>query len=114
MPDPSALDGKMGLREAVLAVFAVGLRPCTGALIVLTFAFLNGLYLAGILSAFAMGMGTAITVSAFASAAVGGKHLALRLTGASSASGRVTWWIEIAGAAFILLIGITLLAASLY
>jgi len=114
MPDPELLEGRFGLREAIAAIFAVGLRPCTGALIVLTFAFLNGLYWAGILSAFAMAVGTGITVSAFAIAAVGGKNIALKLSGASEASANVLWWIEVAGAAFILLLGLTLLSASLY
>ena len=113
-PDPALLEGRFGLREAFAAILAVGLRPCTGALIVLTFAFLNGLYWAGIVSAFAMAFGTAITVSAFASIAVGGKNLALKMSGANAASAGVLWWIEIAGAALILLLGLTLLSASLY
>ncbi len=113
-PDPRLLEGRMGLREAVAAVMAVGLRPCTGALIVLTFAFLNGLYAAGILSAFAMAIGTAITVSTFATMAVGGKNLVLRYSASAQASASVLWWIEMAGALFILFIGITLLSAAMY
>lgn len=113
-PDPEMLEGQFGLREALAAIFAVGLRPCTGALIVLTFAFLNGLYWAGILSAFAMAIGTAITVSGFATLAVGGKNLALKMSGQTRASANVLWWIEFAGALFILLLGVTLLSASLY
>ena len=99
------LEGDFGLREALAAIVAVGLRPCTGALIVLTFAFLNGLYWAGILSAFAMALGTAITVSGFATLAVGGKNLALEYSGRNKASVNVLWWIEMAGALFILVLG---------
>ena len=63
-PDPSMLKGdRFALREAWSAIIAVGLRPCSGALIVLSFALLNGLYLGGVLSVFAMSIGTAITVS---------------------------------------------------
>lgn len=113
-PDPKMLEGKFGLREALAAIVAVGLRPCTGALIVLTFAFLNGLYWAGILSAFAMALGTAITVSGFATLAVGGKNIALRISGQTQASASVLWWIEFVGASFILVLGIMLLSASLY
>ena len=54
-PDPKTLGKKnLGLQQAWSAILAVGLRPCSGALIVLTFAFLNGLYFAGIASTFAM------------------------------------------------------------
>ena len=57
-------------REAWSAIIAVGLRPCSGALIVLSFALLNGLYIGGVLSVLAMSVGTAITVSALATIAV--------------------------------------------
>ena len=104
----------MGLREAWTAVFAVGLRPCTGALIVLTFSFLNGLYLAGILSAFAMAIGTAITVSAIATLAVTAKNVALRLSSGSALRSGIFRAMEIGGAALILVMGLTLLAAAYY
>ena len=114
LPDPSLLEGRMGLREAWTAVFAVGLRPCTGALIVLTFSFLNGLYLAGILSAFAMAIGTAITVSAIATLAVTAKNVALRLSSGSALRSGIFRAMEIGGAALILVMGLTLLAAAYY
>lgn len=113
MPAPRDLEGKFGLREAWTAVLGVGLRPCSGALIVLTFAFLNGLYFAGIASAFAMALGTGITVAVIASMAVMAKSVALRISGNSSASSRVLWWIEIGGAITVLLLGATLLLAAL-
>ena len=82
-------------------------------MIVLTFAFLNGLYWAGIASVFAMALGTGITVAIFASLAVGAKSVALRLSGSGVMSERITHGIEIAGAGFVFLLGSTLLAASL-
>jgi nickel/cobalt exporter len=100
------------VREAWSAVVAVGLRPCSGALIVLTFSMLNGLWLAGIASAFAMALGTAITVSALATLAVMAKGAAIRLAGASM-GGAVGTTIELLGAATVFLLGLLLLAASL-
>lgn len=64
-------------------VLAVGIRPCTGALIVLLFALVNGLLMAGIASTLAMALGTAVTVSALAALSVQAKLLALRLFSAS-------------------------------
>jgi len=93
-------------------VLAVGLRPCSGALIVLTFALLNGLYLGGILSVFAMSIGTAITVSVLACLAVGAKDVAIRYSGSGSAV-RVTNGIEIFGALCVFVIGALLLTAAL-
>lgn len=113
-PDPSMLKGdRFALREAWSAVIAVGLRPCSGALIVLSFALLNGLYLGGILSVFAMSIGTAITVSILATMAVTAKSFALRYASSGSAAARISNGIEIAGAALVLLLGLVLLGAAL-
>ncbi|WP_104664629.1 nickel/cobalt transporter [Ensifer adhaerens] len=113
-PDPSMLKGdRFALREAWSAVIAVGLRPCSGALIVLSFALLNGLYLGGVLSVLAMSIGTAITVSILATMAVTAKSVALRYASSNSAATRISNGIEIAGAALVLLLGLVLLGAAL-
>ncbi|MBD9572018.1 nickel/cobalt transporter [Ensifer sp. ENS08] len=113
-PDPSMLKGdRFALREAWSAVIAVGLRPCSGALIVLSFALLNGLYLGGVLSVFAMSIGTAITVSILATMAVTAKGVALRYAANGAAAARISNGIEIAGAALVLLLGLALLGAAL-
>ncbi|MDO9415254.1 nickel/cobalt transporter [Pararhizobium sp.] len=113
-PDPSMLKGdSFALREAWSAIIAVGLRPCSGALIVLTFALLNGLYLGGILSVFAMSIGTAITVSILATLAVTAKGLALRYAGSGASAIRITNGIEILGALMVLVLGLALLGAAL-
>lgn len=113
-PDPSMLKGdRFALREAWSAIIAVGLRPCSGALIVLSFALLNGLYLGGILSVFAMSIGTAITVSILATLAVTAKDLAVRYASSGSSAMRITNGIEISGALLVLVLGVVLLGASL-
>lgn len=113
-PDPSMLAGeKFNWRTAWAAVAAVGLRPCSGALIVLSFAFLNGLYAGGVLSVLAMALGTAITVSALATLAVTAKDWAVRLAGDGRAGNRIHAAIEIGGAALVFLLGLALLSASL-
>jgi nickel/cobalt transporter (NicO) family protein len=111
-PDPQLIAKDFSWKTASSAVLAVGLRPCSGALIVLTFAILNGLYVGGVMSVMAMALGTAITVSALATLAVMAKNVALRLTKPSSTDGlhRI---IEIGGAALVFLLGLTLLTASL-
>jgi ABC-type nickel/cobalt efflux system permease component RcnA len=113
-PDPSLLKGeRFALREAWSAIVAVGLRPCSGALIVLSFALLNGLYVGGLLAVFAMSIGTAITVSALATLAVTAKGAALRFAGNGSAALRVGTAIEIGGAALVMILGLLLLGAAL-
>ncbi|ASY64326.1 putative membrane protein [Sinorhizobium sojae CCBAU 05684] len=113
-PDPTMLKGdRFALREAWSAIVAVGLRPCSGALIVLSFALLNGLYLGGVLSVFAMSIGTAITVSILATMAVTAKGIAVRYASSHSAAARISSTIEIAGALLVLVLGLVLLGAAL-
>jgi nickel/cobalt transporter (NicO) family protein len=115
LPDPSLVSGdKFSVREAWSAVIAVGLRPCSGALLVMTFSLLNGLYLGGVLSVVAMSLGTAITVAILATLAVTAKSTAVRLSGrGSSASVWIGNAIEISGAILVILMGVLLLGASL-
>lgn len=113
-PDPSLIAGeRFDWRAAWSAVMAVGLRPCTGALIVLSFAFLNGLWAGGVLSVLAMALGTAITVSLLATLAVTAKNVAVAFAGDGRTGNIVHATIEIGGAATVLLLGLTLLTASL-
>ncbi len=112
-PDPTLLGAdRFDWRSAWAAVASVGIRPCTGALIVLTFAFLNGLWIAGIASVLAMGLGTAITVAVLATLAVTAKNVAVTLAGDGRIGNRIHAAVEIAGAAFVFLIGLTLFAAT--
>lgn len=113
-PDPKRLGGEhFDWRTAWAAIVAVGLRPCTGALVVLGFAFLNGLWAGGLLSVFAMALGTAITVSALAILAVTAKNLAVAFAGDGRLGNRIHAAIEIAGASFVFMLGLMLLTASL-
>ncbi|OJX71695.1 MULTISPECIES: nickel/cobalt transporter [unclassified Mesorhizobium] len=113
-PDPALLSGdRFDWRTAWSAVVAVGIRPCSGALIVLSFALLNGMWLGGLLSVFAMSIGTAITVSALATMAVTAKNWAVYFAGDGRMGNRIHSIVEIGGAAFVFLFGLLLLSASL-
>ena len=115
MPDPALLKGRdFSLQEAWSAIIAVGLRPCSGAILVMSFSLLNGLYLGGVLSVLAMSLGTAITVAILATLAVSAKDLLVRYSGPGSRKAAwVTAAIEIAGALFVLVMGLVLLGAAL-
>lgn len=113
-PTPDLVAGeKFSLADAWSAIVAVGLRPCTGALFVLTFSFLNGLYLGGVLSVLAMSLGTAITVSLLATFSVTAKDVVLMFMNSGAGKMRLASAIEIAGAIVVTLFGFTFLMASL-
>jgi nickel/cobalt transporter (NicO) family protein len=112
--DARELAGPFSWRKILAVVFSVGVRPCTGAILVLVFALTQGVFWAGVAATFAMAIGTAITVAALATLALGSRELALRLGGRSGAFANAVWTIcSLGGSALILLFGATLFAASL-
>jgi nickel/cobalt transporter (NicO) family protein len=109
-PVPSELAGPGGWRRGLAAIFTVGIRPCSGAILVLVFALAQGLFWAGIAATFVMGLGTAITVATIAVIAVSAKDLARRLSGTKEGGGAlVMGGLEFAAAGLVLLFGVGLL-----
>jgi len=117
-PDPALVSGlsdRSGpVSKALGLVLAVGVRPCSGAVLVLLFAMAHGVFLAGVAATFAMAFGTAVTVSALAVLTLFSKRVALAAVGAESR------WIEVAyrglgllGAGLLFLLGISLFWGSL-
>jgi ABC-type nickel/cobalt efflux system permease component RcnA len=81
-PDPATLAGPgFQWRDALATVVAAGLRPCSGAILVLVFTLSQNMLAAGAGAVMAMSAGTAITTGAIAAVAVLAKDIALRLSG---------------------------------
>jgi ABC-type nickel/cobalt efflux system permease component RcnA len=92
----------------------VGLRPCSGAILVLVFALAQGLFWAGVVATFVMGLGTAITVTAIAIITVAAKSLAKRVAGTRTGWGTLALrGVEVAASVLVLLLGVALLAGYL-
>jgi nickel/cobalt exporter len=102
-PEPEELAGPGGWKRGLSAVVAVGLRPCSGAILVLVFALAQGLFWAGIASTFVMGMGTAVTVALIASIAVGAKAWAERIADSRAGYGLLAMRGIEAGAAVVII-----------
>ncbi len=109
-PTPGELAGPGGWRRGFAAILTVGIRPCSGAILVLVFALAQGLFWAGIAATFLMGLGTAITVAAIAVVAVSAKDIAARLSAGRDGGGALFMrGIEFAAAGVVLLLGAGLL-----
>ena len=109
-PEPNELVGGHWWKRGLSAIVAVGLRPCSGAIIVLVFALAQGLFWTGVAATFAMGLGTAITVAAIATLAVGARGLAGRWANAKPGAGMLLLrGMETAAAAVIVAFGTLLL-----
>jgi nickel/cobalt exporter len=110
-PEPAELAGAGGWRRGLSAVVAVGLRPCSGAIIVLIFALAQDLFWTGTAATLLMGLGTAITVAAIATVAVGARKIASRIANARSGAGMLMMRaVEVGAAALIAAFGALLLA----
>ncbi len=113
-PNPQALSGKLTLAKAWSAIVAVGIRPCSGAIIVLVFALSQGLYAAGVASTFVMAIGTGLTVSLLASLAVLARDVMFRFTTRRSpAVALLGRSIEILAALAVIVLGLLLLGGAL-
>lgn len=92
LPEAAEVRGDWSWSKAFTLALAIGLRPCSGALLVLMFAWGIGIFWAGILSTLAMGVGVFITISVIASLAVFAKSAALRY---SRLGGRTLDWVVV-------------------
>jgi nickel/cobalt transporter (NicO) family protein len=105
-PEPEDLAGPGGWQRGLSAIIAVGLRPCSGAILVLVFALAQGLFWVGVESTFMMGLGTFITVATIATMAVGARTFANRLATMRPGFGTLALrGIEVAAAVLITAFG---------
>jgi nickel/cobalt transporter (NicO) family protein len=108
-PEPEDLKGPGGWRRGLSAAVAVGLRPCSGAILVLVFALAQGLFWVGIGSTFLMALGTSVTVAAIATIAVWASGWARHLAGTRGELGTLAMRaIEVGAALFVTAFGLLL------
>jgi nickel/cobalt transporter (NicO) family protein len=113
-PLPQDVKGDWSFGKALSLSFAVGIRPCTGAILVLIFAKSMGLYWAGIASTLAMALGVFLTIAAIATLAVYAKSFALKLAKSDTARlANLLRLLRLAGGLVIAGLGGLLFAGSL-
>jgi nickel/cobalt transporter (NicO) family protein len=84
VPPPKTLEQSKGIAELATMIISIGIRPCSGALLLLFFACMVDLILPGVLAVLAMAVGTALSTGALAIIAVKSRQLALRLVESSA------------------------------
>lgn len=101
--------------QAVGTAVAVGLRPCSGAILVLVLAFSLKMWVIGVAAAYAMALGTGITVAGLAGLARASRRLADRLVdaGEGSSAGLWAWAVGVLGGTVLVLLGGGLLMDAL-
>ncbi|WP_033753959.1 nickel/cobalt transporter [Pantoea sp. NGS-ED-1003] len=86
LPDAQQVAEAVSVKTQLLLIASMGLRPCSGAIMMLLFSRVIGVYLWGVLSAVVMALGTALTISAIGLLVQRARTLAQRLGGESRAA----------------------------
>ena len=108
MPDPKQLERDEDWRARLVIVLSMGMRPCSGAIMVLLFSKVIGVFGWGVASALAMAAGTSITISSLALLVHGFRTLAVKLSGNSTP----VLWRQIGWTTLALAGGVILVAAA--
>lgn len=100
-------------RTTASIIVSIGLRPCSGAVLVLVFAKFAGIPIAGVLAVAAISVGTAITVSAMAILSVQARKLAVSLMeGASGVADKAGYAVALIGGMVLIIMGYGLFQAT--
>jgi ABC-type nickel/cobalt efflux system permease component RcnA len=116
-PQQSDLQNPLNLRSTFGIIASIGVRPCSGALIVLLLSYSLNIPMAGVFSVLAMSIGTALMISALAIFSVYLRQLANRFVMEMPDSNG--WFFRFPdllgglGGLFIFVFGISLLTALL-
>jgi len=86
-PDRAAMERPLSLRTLGGVILSIGIRPCSGALLVLLAAHALGMAWAGIATVLVMSLGTGLAISTLAALSVYASRLSLRLAATLPAEG---------------------------
>ena len=112
-PSAAQVEDAKGFHTALGLILSIGLRPCSGAVLVLVFASIFGISWAGIAAVAAMSFGTAIAVASLALLAVNARRWASSIASAGpSWHGPIADIIAFVGSAIVVAIGLSLVFAS--
>ena len=80
LPDPEQIQSGDDWRARMMIILSMGMRPCSGAIMVLLFSKVVGVFSWGMASALAMAAGTSLTISSLALLVHFFRTLAVRLS----------------------------------
>jgi len=117
--DAEAINNASSWREYIGIAATIGVRPCTGAIMVLLFSNIAQLYWMGVISAVVMAIGTAFTTSFIAIMTLTGKHFVKHylLLGSNRNSAKWTlasYVIQLFAGLFLVMVGLILTSGSNY
>ncbi|WP_337013944.1 nickel/cobalt transporter [Leclercia sp. AS011] len=108
LPNPTQIQRADDWRARMMIILSMGMRPCSGAIMVLLFSKVIGVFSWGVASALAMAAGTGLTISSLALLVHGFRQLAVRLSGNKAP----VLWRQIGWTTLALAGGVVLLVAA--
>jgi ABC-type uncharacterized transport system, permease component len=108
LPTQEQLQSGDDWRARTMIVLSMGMRPCSGAIMVLLFSKVIGVFGWGMLSALAMAAGTSLTISSLAVLVHSFRQLAVRLSGTKTP----VLWKQVGWTTLALAGGVILLVAA--
>ncbi|WP_431225371.1 nickel/cobalt transporter [Serratia sp. L9] len=115
MPSDEELQAGNDWRTKTAIVLAMGMRPCSGAILVLLFSKVIGVFIWGVFSALAMALGTSLTISMLALFVHYSRKLAMRISRQSTpeAWSSLAWGsLALAGGLILLFAGVLMYASA--
>jgi len=116
-PSARDLEKELSIRSFIGIVLSIGIRPCSGAVIVLLLAFSLGQVIAGLFAVLAMSLGTAVTITLLAIFSVYFRQAAQRLLtllpGQSSMGRLIINSMGIFGGGLIFIFGLSFFCSAL-
>ena len=109
LPTQEQLQNGDDWRARLMIVLSMGMRPCSGAIMVLLFSKVIGVFGWGMLSALAMAAGTSLTISSLALLVHSFRQLAVKLSGNKTP----VLWRQIGWTTLALAGGVILLVAAI-
>lgn len=108
LPTQEQLQSGDDWRARLMIVLSMGMRPCSGAIMVLLFSKVIGVFSWGVVSALAMAAGTSLTITSLALLVHSFRQLAVKLSGNKTP----VLWRQVGWTTLALAGGVILLAAA--
>jgi len=107
-PTQEQLQGTDDWRARLMIILSMGMRPCSGAIMVLLFSKVIGVFSWGVVSALAMAAGTSLTITSLALLVHSFRQLAVKLSGNTTP----VLWRQVGWTTLALAGGVILLVAA--
>lgn len=108
LPTQEQLQSTDDWRARLMIILSMGIRPCSGAIMVLLFSKVIGVFSWGVVSALAMAAGTSLTITSLALLVHSFRQLAVKLSGSKTP----VLWRQVGWTTLALAGGVILLVAA--